>query len=147
MSTISPTIWALPLTAILRSSAIASKRSSRSRARWDSLWVTPSRNGSRMIRTGSEYLESIRDGREVYINGERVKDLATHPMLKPLIDIRARIYDMQHERATREILAYQEAGEWHAIANKLPRSQEDWQAKRRATDAVLDDIGGVVTRV
>ena len=30
---------------------------------------------------------------------------------------------------------------------KLPVSKEDWQAKRRAVDAVLDDIGGVVTRV
>ena len=28
-----------------------------------------------MIRTGSQYLDSIRDGREVYINGERVKDV------------------------------------------------------------------------
>ena len=63
-----------------------------------------------MIRTGSEYLDSIRDAREVYINGERVKDLAAHPMLKPLIDIRARIYDMQHEAATRRLLAYREDG-------------------------------------
>ena len=54
-----------------------------------------------MIRTGAQYLDSIRDSREVYINGERVKDLAQHPMFKPLVDIRARIYDMQHEAATR----------------------------------------------
>ena len=70
-----------------------------------------------MIRTGREYLDSIRDAREVYINGERVTALAEHPMFKPLIDIRARIYDMQHESATREILAYREDGheEWNAI--------------------------------
>jgi 4-hydroxyphenylacetate 3-monooxygenase len=100
-----------------------------------------------MIRTGAQYLESIRDSREVYMDGERVADLATHPMFKPLIDIRARIYDMQHEAATRDILAYQEEGEWNAVANKLPRTQQDWWDKRRATDAVLDEIGGVVTRV
>ena len=100
-----------------------------------------------MIRTGNHYLDSIRDGREVYINGERVKDVTTNPMLKPLIDIRARIYDMQHEAATRDALAYQEAGEWHAVANKLPRTQQDWRDKRRATDVVLDDVGGIVTRV
>jgi 4-hydroxyphenylacetate 3-monooxygenase len=100
-----------------------------------------------LIRTGQQYLDSIRDSREVYINGERVKDLAAHPMFKPLIDIRARIYDMQHEAATRPVLSFEEQGEWHAVANKLPRSQEDWWAKRRATDTVLDAIGGVVTRV
>ncbi len=100
-----------------------------------------------MIRTGEQYLDSIRDGREVYINGERVKDVTTHPMFKPLIDIRARIYDMQHETATRPILSYQENGRWNAIANKLPRTQQDWWDKRRATDAVLEDVGGVVTRV
>ena len=102
-----------------------------------------------MIRTGQEYLDSIRDAREVYINGERVKALAEHPMFKPLIDIRARIYDMQHESETREVLAYREEGqeEWNAIANKLPRTQEDWWAKRRATDTILEKIGGIVTRV
>jgi 4-hydroxyphenylacetate 3-monooxygenase len=105
------------------------------------------RQGGAMIRTGTQYLDSIRDSREVYINGERVKDLAQHPMFKPLIDIRARIYDMQHEAATRALLAYQDNDEWNAVANKLPRTQEDWWLKRRATDTILEAIGGVVTRV
>jgi 4-hydroxyphenylacetate 3-monooxygenase len=100
-----------------------------------------------MIRTGQEYLDSIRDTREVYINGERVRDVTTNPMMKPLIDIRARIYDMQHQAATREILAYAEGDEVNAVANKLPRTQQDWWDKRRATDTVLEAIGGVVTRV
>jgi 4-hydroxyphenylacetate 3-monooxygenase len=100
-----------------------------------------------MIRTGSQYLESIRGDREVYVNGERVADVTRHPMLRPLIDIRARIYDMQHAAATREILAYRQDGEWNAVANKLPRAQADWADKRRATDTVLEAIGGVVTRV
>jgi 4-hydroxyphenylacetate 3-monooxygenase len=100
-----------------------------------------------MIRTGAQYLDSIRDRREVFIDGERVGDLAQHPMFKPLVQIRARIYDLQHEAATRPVLAYQEDGEWNAIANKLPRTQDDWWAKRRATDCVLETIHGVVTRV
>jgi aromatic ring hydroxylase len=32
-----------------------------------------------MIRTGAQYRDSIRDGRQVYIGGERVKDVTTHP--------------------------------------------------------------------
>ncbi len=100
-----------------------------------------------MIRTGQQYIDSIRDGREVYVNGERVKDVATHPMFKPLVDIRARIYDMQHEEATRDIMTVEQDGDVNAIGNALPRTQEDWWKKRRATDRMMEDIGGVVTRV
>jgi 4-hydroxyphenylacetate 3-monooxygenase len=100
-----------------------------------------------MIRTGEDYKASIRESRDVYINGERVKDVTAHPMFKPLVDIRARIYDLQHDPSTRHLMTYQEDGEIHAINNKLPISQQDWWDKRRATDTVLEDIGGVVTRV
>ena len=100
-----------------------------------------------MIRTGDEYRESIRDGREIYVNGERVDDVTSHPMFKPVVDIRARIYDMQHEPATAPVMAYEAGGETNAIGNKLPRAQEDWWAKRRATDRVMEEIGGVVMRV
>jgi 4-hydroxyphenylacetate 3-monooxygenase len=105
------------------------------------------RGDARMIRTGQQYLDSIRDSREVYIDGERVEDVTRHPMMKPIIDIRARIYDMQHEAATRELLTFESEGERFAVANKLPRTQQDWWDKRRATDVILDEIGGVVTRV
>ncbi len=100
-----------------------------------------------MIRKGSEYLDSIRGNRDIYINGETVKDITVHPAFKPLVDIRARIYDMQHEAATRDIMTIVKDGETQAIGNALPYTQEDWWAKRRATDSVLEDVGGVVTRV
>ena len=101
-----------------------------------------------MIRTGAQYRDSIRDNREVFINGERVKDVTVHPMFKPLVDIRARIYDMQHDAQLKSTMTYKdEAGEEFAVGLKLPYTQDDWHAKRKATDAVLDDIGGVVTRV
>ena len=32
--------------------------------------------------TGQEYLESLRDGREIWIYGERVKDVTTHPAFR-----------------------------------------------------------------
>ena len=42
-----------------------------------------------MIRTGEEYRESIRDGRAVWIDGERVRDVPSHPAFRPIVDIRA----------------------------------------------------------
>jgi 4-hydroxyphenylacetate 3-monooxygenase len=101
-----------------------------------------------VIRTGEEYRESIRDGREVWMNGERVGDVTTHPAFKPLIDIRARIYDMAHDEATRAVMTYTaEDGAPSPVGLKPPETREDWHAKRAAVDAVMDDIGGVVIRV
>ena len=100
-----------------------------------------------MIRNGDEYRDSIRDGREVWMDGEKVKDVPTHPMFKPIVDIRARIYDMQHDSETRDVMTYAENGERFAIGLKLPRTLQDWHDKRVATDTVMDDVGGVVTRV
>jgi len=102
-----------------------------------------------MIRTGAEYRESIRDGREVYINGEKVADVATHPMFKPIVDIRARIYDMASDPATADLLAYTDpdTGDVNPVTTKPPRSQQDWYDKRAATEAIMNDVGGVVTRV
>ncbi len=102
-----------------------------------------------MIRTGQQYRDSIRDGRIVHVNGERVRDVTTHPMFKPLVDIRARIYDMQHEAQTRAVMTWRDpaTGEDFAVGNKLPYVPEDWHAKRLATDTVLEEVGGVVTRV
>ncbi|MEU6644694.1 4-hydroxyphenylacetate 3-hydroxylase family protein [Saccharomonospora sp. NPDC046836] len=101
-----------------------------------------------MIKTGDEYRESISTGREIYIDGERVSDVTKHPMFAPIVDIRARIYDLAHEEASQDVMSYvDDSGERNAIANKLPLSQQDWHDKRKAIDLVLDEARGVVTRV
>lgn len=102
-----------------------------------------------MLKTGDDYRESLRDGRAVWINGERVEDVPTHPAFKPIVDVRARIYDMAHEDGLREIMSYVEEGtnEANNIGYKLPHSRQDWHDKRRAVDTVMKDIGGVVVRV
>jgi len=100
-----------------------------------------------MLRTGDQYRNSLRDGREVWINGKKVSDICSHPQIKPIIDVRARIYDMQHDPATKEQTTYKEDGERYAIGLRLPYEKKDWQDKRDAVDLVMHDIGGVVTRM
>ena len=89
-----------------------------------------------MIRTGEQYRDGLRDGREVWIDGERVKDVSGHPSLKPIIDIRARMYDMQHDNEHAPVLTYQENGDSHSIFNRLPKVQQDWHDKWKAVDTV-----------
>ena len=92
-----------------------------------------------MIRTGEQYKESIRGNREIYMNGERVKDVTNHPMFKPIVDIRARVYDMQHEVKTSSVMTVEQNGETHAVGNALPYTELDWWGKRRATDLIMED--------
>ena len=47
--------------------------------------------------TGAQYLESLRDGREVYVYGERVKDVTTHPAFRNSARSIARLYDALHD--------------------------------------------------
>ena len=57
-------------------------------------------NGS-APQTGAEYLESLRDDREVFIYGERVKDVTTHPAFRNTARMVARLYDALHDGSTR----------------------------------------------
>ena len=62
------------------------------------------RADSRRPFTGAEYLELLRDGREVYINGERVADVTTHPAMRNSARSLARMYDALHAEKTKGIL-------------------------------------------
>ncbi len=52
--------------------------------------------------TGDEYIESLRDGREIWLHGERVKDVTTHPAFRNPIRMTARLYDSMHDPATKD---------------------------------------------
>src|SRR5437773_10966377 len=54
--------------------------------------------------TGAEFLESLRDTREVWIYGERVKDVTTHPAFRNPARILARLYDALHDPAMQPTL-------------------------------------------
>src|SRR5215468_9983688 len=53
---------------------------------------------------GSEFLESLRDGREVYIYGEQVEDVTTHPAFRNAAVSVALLYDALHDPRTKDVL-------------------------------------------
>ena len=56
------------------------------------------------VRRGEEYLESLRDGRRLWLMGERVEDVTTHPALAGCARSVAAVYDLQHDAAHRDLL-------------------------------------------
>src|ERR1700719_3752487 len=54
--------------------------------------------------TGAEFLASLRDDREVYIYGERVKDVTTHPAFRNAAASIALLHDALHDEKTKAVL-------------------------------------------
>ena len=55
-------------------------------------------------QNGKEYLESLRDGREVYVYGDRVDDVTTHPAFRNTARMTARLFDALHDPARKDTL-------------------------------------------
>lgn len=88
--------------------------------------------------TGDEFLESLRDGREVWIYGERVKDVTTHPAFRNTARMLARMYDALHKPEYQDVLLVDtdtgNGGKTHPFF-KAPKSVEDLQKSREAIQA------------
>jgi 4-hydroxyphenylacetate 3-monooxygenase len=66
--------------------------------------IQPTTSGSALPPTGEEYLESLRDSREIYIYGERVKDVTTHPAFRNSARSVASLYQALHEPEAEGVL-------------------------------------------
>ena len=88
--------------------------------------------------TGAEFLQSLRDGREVYIYGERVKDVTAHPAFRNAAASVAKLYDALHAPKSKDILTTTtdtgSGGYTHRFF-KAARSREEVIAQRDAIAA------------
>jgi len=98
--------------------------------------------------TGAEYLASLRDEREVYIYGERVEDVTTHPAFAGMVHELARIYDLQHTAAYRDQMTFisPETGNRCSVSWMLPLSIEDLKLKRRNSEIWNEQCWGQLGR-
>src|SRR5215472_16363608 len=83
--------------------------------------------------TGREYLESLNDDREVWIYGEKVKDVTKHPAFRNSARMIARLYDGLHDPAKKDILTIptEDGGFTHRFY-LAPRDAEEQVASRDA---------------
>ena len=83
-------------------------------------------------RTGEQYLSGLREqAAEVYISGERVTDVTTHPALRNGAATVASLYDMQHRDSLCHEMTYisPSSGEPVGLSFITPRTQEDLQRR------------------
>lgn len=84
--------------------------------------------------TGKEYLESLDDGREVWIYGERVKNIAEHPAFRNSARMIARLYDALHDPAQKDILTL--PTEWGGFTHRYFRAPHSVQEQVASRDAI-----------
>lgn len=78
-----------------------------------------------MLMTGDDYLESIRDGRRVFVGRERVDDVTAHPAFRNAARSFAMIYDRKRAAENRDVMTFEEDGETFSTYFLLPRTRED----------------------
>ena len=84
-------------------------------------------------RTGAQYIKGLQDQpRDVWLGGERVKDVTTHPGLARGVRAIAALYDMQHDPALRDEMTYVSptSGERVGLSFIVPRTREELERRR-----------------
>ncbi len=99
-----------------------------------------------MLRTGEQYLGSIRDGRVIYIGDERVDDATEHPAFRNIARTYAALYDIKADPANRDVFAYEEDGELYAMYWLRPRSKEDLERRTRCHTFIAEWSYGLLGR-
>src|SRR5262245_7604889 len=97
-----------------------------------------------MLMSGKEYLQSIRDGRIIYVGKERVKDQTTHPAFADGARTYAALFDMKSDPALRDVMTFEENGECCSMYYLQPRSQEDLRRRNRAHRKIADYCFGLM---
>jgi len=84
--------------------------------------------------TGQEYIDSLRDGREIWIYGERVKDVTTHPAFRNTVRMLARLYDALHDERKSILCCETDTGSGGYTHKffKAPRNTEEMIGSRDA---------------
>src|SRR5438132_10194655 len=88
--------------------------------------------------TGEEFLDSLRGPREVWIYGERVPDVTTHPAFRNPARMLARLYDALHDPASQPVLTCETdtgSGGYTHKYFRAPTSAEDLVEGRDAIAA------------
>jgi 4-hydroxyphenylacetate 3-monooxygenase len=101
------------------------------------------------LMTGSEYKESLRDGRKVLgPDGKFIEDVTQSPQLGPAINLLAEYYDAQHAPETQDLTTYidEETGLRSSLAWKVPRTPEDLEQRRRLSKFTTYQTMGVFGR-
>ena len=100
-----------------------------------------------MIKTGQQHIDSLRDGREIYLDGELVKDVTSHPAFRGVVASVGRMFDFQSAPENRELMTFEtDTGTRANRIWELPGSYEALATRRKGLEAWTELHAGFMGR-
>src|ERR1044072_888765 len=100
------------------------------------------------MRTGADYLRSLKDGRRVFVDGEPVKDVTTHPAFRGAARSIANLYDIAAAADLRERMTFVSPKTAAPVqrAWQIPKSHADLRARRLFSETWAEATFGLMGR-
>jgi 4-hydroxyphenylacetate 3-monooxygenase len=88
-------------------------------------------------KNGAEHLQSLKDGRIVYLDGKRVDDVTTHPGYRNAITTACLLYDYQSRPENIEFMTFLPEGGPRRVNRcwQMPRNYQELVQRRKALQA------------
>jgi 4-hydroxyphenylacetate 3-monooxygenase len=101
-----------------------------------------------MTKTGLDHLNSLRDGRTVYLDGQRIPDVVAHPAYRNAVHSIAHLYDFQSVPEHLERLTFPSPTTGNRVNRcwQLPHSYADLVQRRQALTAWAETTYGFMGR-
>ncbi|WP_257347403.1 4-hydroxyphenylacetate 3-monooxygenase, oxygenase component [Pseudalkalibacillus decolorationis] len=98
-------------------------------------------------KTGQQYMDRLKKANNnIYIHGERVKDVTEHPGLKNVVKSMAELYDVQHAKADKMLYNSPATGNKVGMTFLQPKTIDDLVARREAIVEWARTTGGMMGR-
>jgi 4-hydroxyphenylacetate 3-monooxygenase len=98
-------------------------------------------------RTGSQFLEGLRRRKRViWVDGERVADVTSHPKLRGGAESLAAMFDRQHAYAAECLFTDPASGELANVSHMIPRSKDDLWRRHAGLTRLSEGSMGIMGR-
>ena len=100
------------------------------------------------MRTGADYRDCLRDGREVWVMGDGpISDVTTHPATSAMVEEYVKWYDRHFDTVWEDTLLTEADanGVRRPLAFEAPKTSDDLRALGKALNAVFSTNGGHIT--
>lgn len=99
-------------------------------------------------KNAAEHLDSLRDGRSVYIGGQLAGDVTIHPAFRNSVRTAANLYDYQAHPDNAELMTFESPTNGRRVnrAWQMPESYEELVVRRNALISWAEQHGGFMGR-